>query len=227
VLSRNEAAIVEGELVRGHDPEAAGEGYRDNSVGWVLRPRDGFVHISTEDLGRRHSLRARAFAIALLVQPLLAAVALLPTLTAHARVFAGHDETATYEQRTSWTTRNNKGRVTQHYGVRFVLEGTEHTETIEIDRQDYYAVPEVRGASESGPQMIWVRRVPSMSIATSVGQGPTVNGWLYALAVLMAAGVAYWVWQRHSYRRWYERTLVERASGHLPKPSGRTFNDPS
>lgn len=224
-LSAGESAIVEGELVRGHDPEASGEGYRGSSAGWVLRPRDGVVHISTEDLGRRHSLRARAFAIALFVLPFFALAAQLPTITAHARMFAGHDEQAHYVQRANWTTRNNKGRTIYHYAVRYAPRDTGVTDTVEIDSDDYHGLPDGRGLTDDGPRTIWVRRVPAMPFATNIGAGVTVNAWLLVLSAMATAGVGYWVWKRHAYRRWYERALEEGGSGSLPTPSRRTFDE--
>ncbi|MBL8678148.1 MAG: hypothetical protein JNK05_03240 [Myxococcales bacterium] len=225
VLSAGERAIVEGELVRGPDPEASGEGYRGSAAGWVLRPRDGAVNISAEDLGRRHTLRGRAFFKALFIVPVLGALALLPTLTAHARLVAGQDTLADYVQRATWTTRNNKGHVTHHYAARFALRDTGETHTIEVDRSDYESLPDSRGFNEEGPQTIWVRRVPSMPVALCLGAGATLSAWLLALSALGLGGVGYFVWKRHTYRRWYERTLVESHSGHLPEPSMRTFDE--
>lgn len=225
VLSAGEHAIVEGELVRGPDPEDAGEGYRSSNVGWVLRPRDATINISAEDLGRRHALRRWAFFRALFIVPLLGALALLPTLTAHARLVGGEDTLADFVQRIAWTTRNNKGRESQHYAARFVFRDGTETHTIEVDRSDYESLPEQRGASEDGPRAIWVRRVQSMPIALSLGSGATLNAWLFLLSALGLGGVGYFVWKRHTYRRWYERALEESHGGRLPKPSMRTFDE--
>jgi hypothetical protein len=224
-LSPGETAVVEGTLAHGDDPEAMASGgsYRDAAArGWVMKPMaNGRMHVSTEGLARRHTLRAQAFDRALLVVIALAVAAQLPLYTYWARVLLGQDVAADYMGKTSHLTRDSKGRLSTHYKAWFAYwHGGVSTEdeSEDIDRDDYQRLGDKGGK-------IWIRRVPGHRWATALGPGSSVGviPWFFAAAM---AGIAVFQAHRtHRYRRWYEGTVVDKGSGALPAPPMTRFAD--
>jgi hypothetical protein len=228
-LTPGEFVIAEGIVRRGHDPEiVGGEGYRDGAQGWVLGPLAGRIHLSSEDLARRHALRARAFKRMLGWLPAALALSFLPLGTFLWRAVAGESVLATYTGRTSWTSRSSKGRIVYHYALTYEVppaalsvheSGVFETGRIEVSEDDY------RLRLPDGGQLsqIWLRRVPGHPMLTSTGPKPTVNyiPALFSLGLMCAVG--YQVRKRHVYRRWYEGEMNEEGKGPMPSPSDERF----
>ena len=75
------------------------------------------------------------------------------------------------------------------------------------------------------PASVWVRSVPSIPWATSLGRGSSVHAYLWAVSASLAAIAAYRARAAHRRRRWYERKLEHRAQGPLGEPTGERFAD--
>lgn len=220
-LVPGEMAVVEGALGHGDDPEAmrGGGGYRDAPArGWLMKPMaNGHMHVSTEGLARRHTLRARAFDRSVLIAIVLAVVAQLPLFTYWARVFLGEDVTASYTGKDSYVTRNSKGQTTTHYVVSFdYWEGQSRSATEDIDSDDYAEL----GAEGGG---IWIRRVPGHPFSRALGRGSSLGVIPWFVAAGLAGFAAFRALQTHRYRRWYEGTVTDDGPGGLPTPPMTRF----
>jgi hypothetical protein len=221
-LHAGERAFAEGILRKRLDPNTAGMGYRDVGTRWVLMPRAGRIHVSTEDVSQRHKLRARAFAWAMVLLPLWAMVALLPVFPYFARLTNGRDELAVYLGRFHYMTRTNKG--TKHEWVaRFMTE--RGYGAVEVDKSDYDRVLPANDLVTSGVRRtIWVRVVDGSPKLTTLGRGNTVHfGW-WCLSLALVCGLGAWVTKKHTHKRWYERSLDESGSGLMPEPNGSVFS---
>ena len=222
-LVPGEEAVVEGSLQRGHDPEAMQSGgYRDAAVlGWVMKPAaDGGMHISTEDLSRRHTLRARAFKKTLVYSILLGVLAQVPLVPYWTRVFSGEDVAATYVSRDMQMGRDRKGN---RFNLPMIMlelgEGTDRRLLRkQIDTFDYAKLPEP-GAK------IWVRHVPGDLETTALGRGSPVSIIAFFFAAACAAVAVVLAWNTHRHRRWYEGKLVDAGQGRLPEPPMIRFTD--
>lgn len=222
-LLPGEHAIVEGILRREHDPEEGGAhvGYRQAaSQGWVLKPgRHGRMHVSTEDLSRRHVLRARAFKFALAWMVFAALIAQAPLAPYRARVFLGKNVIADYSGKSSYQTRTSKGGVQTHYIAKVwygAAGGEREYLDAEIDVGDYRDLP-------SSPGKMWVRHVPEWETATALGAGSSVHFWGWFLAVCCTFGGIAKLVMTHRYRRWYEGNVEQKGQGELPIPTGERF----
>ncbi|MDP3278845.1 MAG: hypothetical protein Q8Q09_26880 [Deltaproteobacteria bacterium] len=232
-LTQGETVFAEGILRQSHDPESHGTGgtrsYRDTATGWTLEPLHGQLHFSTEPLGHRHRLRAKALGRMAILLPILAFFALLPLLPFHVRAWAGQDVEASYEGAQTWTTRN-KNSVKQHYGLHasVSLPGTPtYFERYELDETDYRRLPTPqRGVSESTtqPQRVWVRYVPAAPELSALGQGATASAIHALISSLMCMLLLAQVRHVSNYKRWYARPLNERGQTALPLPSGEVFS---
>jgi hypothetical protein len=220
-LLPGEHAVVEGVLRKAPDPEAEGVsvGYREAaSRGWVMKPGRSGMHVSVEDLSRRHALRAKAFRSTLVWVILLGIAAQVPLWTHRQRYFLGANMVAEYTEKTSYVTRNSKGQITTHYVVKLFYDDEKsfrHYETLEIDSDDYEDLP-AKGR-------IWVRHVPGHPEATALGAGSSVGAvpWFLAAGLLGIGG--YRVIAAHRYRRWYEGPVVHKGNGRLPPYTGERF----
>ncbi|UQA59463.1 hypothetical protein [Polyangium aurulentum] len=216
-LTAGEEAMVEGTLQRGHDPEAMQSGgYRDPAaLGWVMKPAaDGRMHISTEDLTRRHVLRARAFDKTLVLVILLGVVAQVALTGYWQRVFYGEDIVASYLNKQMYETRDGKGNVIRNHAIR--IEFGKGESRWDVDPIDYSRLPDSGGE-------IWVRHVPEYPEATALGRGSSVGMVSWVIAVACAAVSAYLTRSTHRYRRWYDGKLVESGEGRLPEPPNIRF----
>ena len=215
-LEVGEEVYVEGILSRGHDPEAAahGAGYRSaGRDGWVMRaPVGERLHLSTEELGHRHLLRANSHLVTLMVLALTSLVALGSMWTWGKRYFEGVDVTAAVVGRNYFTTRDHKGNVSHHYQITYAMEVPLPPRQLseELDRRDWSEIA-------VGDQ-VWVRWVPRSELATSLGRSASQSHFLWVLG-LAAFGLALAraVYVQHS-RRWYEGKLIDGGNGRLPNP---------
>jgi hypothetical protein len=230
-LTPGEHVVAEGILRRGHDPEhAGGEGYRDASQGWVLGPLSGRLHLSSEDLSRRHALRARAFGRTLAWLPFALALCLAPLGPYLLRAWFGERVAAAYLGRHHWTTVSNKGQTSHHYAFSYRIDApieerdASERGQLRVGERDYRLIlPERTSYAVTGEPRIWVRRVRGYPMLTAAGPRSTVHalGALLSSALLFAVG--YQIRKRHVYRRWYERDLHENGTGRLADPSGERF----
>ena len=222
-LTPDELLIAEGELSIGHDPEllGSGEGYRDNSHGWVFKPRDGVLRVSTESLAKKYVLRANAFGKMIALLPMFWLGMQVPLATYRLRAWVGQDVEATYLGRSYWQTRGSKGGTTDHYAATFATHPDEAGRTvqdrIEIDSSDYLDLREVQ------TDRIWIRRVPGFELATNFGSGSTVHVGAWFATLLIAGVTLQQVLKRHNHKRWYEGKVSEDGTGTLPPPSNERF----
>lgn len=211
-LSPGEKVIVEGELHRAHDPESREATYRTDGRGWVMRPPSDYsLHVSTEPLGVRHRLRAKAFrnAIAgLLVCGLVGHAALA---SYYARVFTGARTTADIAVRDSYVSRDSKNRRVDHYRLFLSLTWPEQ---IMMERElDYVDWQSVRKG-----QTLYFRHVAYWPSASNPGAGSSLHASALVIMLLAAtAGVAVYTAAK-SHHRWYEGKLEDEGSGELPFP---------
>ncbi|MDP3278846.1 MAG: hypothetical protein Q8Q09_26885 [Deltaproteobacteria bacterium] len=232
-LTKGETVYAEGSLTRGHDPEAhQSNAYRGAGSGWTLTPKDNTFHFSTEPLGQRHRLRARAFARAIRLFPLVALLALAPLSTYYARLINGQDVQAEYTGQRFWTTRGKNNSITEHFavGVSYTeAQGQVFAQDLDIDRSDYFLLPESSGfpgrvtMDSEGAHRVWVRFVPAFPRASVLGRGATVYLFPSLASLLVSLCAMGWIYRIHGHRRWYERPLNEQGKDSLPKPSGEVF----
>jgi len=222
-LLPGEWSVVEGRLHKAPDPEGSGQaaGYRQAATaGWVMKPSpQKGMHVSTESLSRRHELRGRAFVWTTVWVVLLGLLMNAPLFTYRARVFLGENVVATYLGKRAYTT-TSKGKQHNHYSVNTQYEREpgvmEYGGIIDVDHEDFVELP-------GQPGEIWIRRVPSVPIATALGQGSSVSS-VFLFAAAVAAGLTWFrVFRTHTYRRWYEGRLVENGRGPLPPQSNERF----
>lgn len=221
-LTPGERVVVEGRLGRARDPESAGaQSYRDPGQGWVMRPmRDGSMRFSSEDLARRHRLRARALYVTA-VFVAFGWLAAQGTLAGYRlRQVAGRDVAAEYRGKRNYTTYNQKNRRVQHYVVDYVetdAAGLETVTSAEIAGPDYWNVPKAAPA-------VMVRRVAAARWATALGRGAGVHGAMLVVPLFIAALAWLRLGMTLVYKRWYEQRLDERNKhGVLPLPDGSLF----
>ncbi len=223
-LLPGEWAVVEGRLHKAPDPEGTETvGYRQaNAMGWTMKPspRKG-MHVSTEDLSRRHSLRARAFERTCRWVVLLALLMNVPLSTYRARVFFGENTVLTYFGKTTYETYDSKRRSTLHYAVQVGNEpepdATHYKAiTIEIDEDDHNTLVYDKA-------LIWMRVVPGVPMAMALGQGSSVKTLLWAIAGAIVGLALYRTRKTHMYRRWYESRVLEKGTGKLAAPTNERF----
>ena len=220
-LTEGEAAYVEGQLERGHDPEGgAAAGYREAAMGWVLRPRRGLVHVSTEPLAHRHELRLRALERVFLVLLLGFVAVQAPLGTFWLRALAGRDVDVPYRGKHLYSTQDSKGRRTLHEVADYALEvkGAEPVaRTAEVSHDTYAALP-------TEPGTIALRRVAHADLADALGRGPSLGVVSYLLGLVMGGLLVHGLYRVLTHKRWYERPLVDTGlQGPLPAPPGTRF----
>jgi len=220
-LRAGEHAIVEGVLRRSEDPEemASGKGYRQAAhPGWVMKPGPRGMQISTEDLSRRHALRARAFKWTIF-WVVIAGIFMQIPLFEYRRSFAnGRSFVAEYLNKSSYTSRGSKGKITVHSLVHVAYQderGVAQRRSIEVDEADWTELP-------LGPGTIWMRHRPGDVAALGKGASILSVYWLFA-AGLLGLGI-YRVGSTFLYRRWYEGRLKDKGQGPLPPPTGQRFS---
>lgn len=212
-LLPGERALVEGVLRRERDPEEAGasSGYRQAaSQGWVMKPdRSGKMHVSTEELARRHVLRARAFGFAMAWMIVVAVLAQAPLSTYRARLFLGKDIAAVSSGKSS----NERDVAHVQYDD---AGGNQKLLDAPLSPEDFRKLP-------AEPGKIWVRHVPAWDRATALGKGSSVMWLLWAAAGILTALGATKVYATQRHRRWYEGRVDAKGKGELPIPTGERF----
>jgi hypothetical protein len=216
-LTEGELVFASGVLVRGMDPQAGG--YRDGSLGWVLRPRRGErMLISTEPQAQRHDRRARfhgGWVIAFLI-----AIGVLHGLLFggyHALRFRGETVLAHIENLTSYRVwvqpKSGRGHWSTHYVLAAAYVDARDNEqhvSDEVDGSFWYR------AHQERDQPVPFRVVPSLRLA-QVGSEATLAVWraivgcteLVFLLILYPATVV-------GSRPWYDRRrVVEQVKGRL------------
>jgi len=224
-VTAGERAVIEGRLERGPDSELHGSAstYRSiASFGWIMKStkRRG-MHVSTENLSRRHELRERAFIWTTVWAAVFGLVATAFVLPYHLRLLRGKNVAAQYINKQMYQTRQGKGGVATHYGVnvQYVDDGGQsQRDRFEIDVADYNALP-YRSSH------VWLRVVSAHPLATTLGKSSSVASWQMALATTVLGFGIYRIVRTHRHRRWYEGHLVEHGSGVLPPPPNTRFAD--
>jgi hypothetical protein len=224
-LTPGERVVVEGRLVRGHDPEGGtSTGYRDAAQGWVMQPgRGGRMHLSAEDLAHHHRLRLRA--LERLFPFLLGAwvLAQAPLVGFRLRQFSGVDVVDAYSGKHTYLTRDSKGRTTTHRVVDFTdvdRHGQPTASTAEVSAGDFEALP-------TSPGTIHVRRVAHAPFATALGRGAAVSSFAWGASLVIAFVALMKLRGVLVHRRWYERKVNELGlTGKLPSPPGTRFPAP-
>ncbi len=211
-LTAGETVIVEGVLIRGPDPEArGGNSYRDNTTGWVMRPARGEqMHLSAEDLGVRHEIRAKDYDSTGAVLRFLAVFIQLFFLTYHARNLLGTDSCAQVISKDTYVTKS-KNSSTTHYRVWLDVPGTDWGKLDrELDRDDYKKID--KGS------ILAFRRVNVSAWLSMPGYGSSLHSAALVAAIVFALiGVGAFTGTVYS-RRWYEGRLDDAGSGRLPEP---------
>lgn len=211
-LTANEMVIVEGVLIRGPDPEArGGNSYRDNTMGWVMRPARGEkMHLSAEDLGVRHEIRAKDYDSTASVLRFLVVFIQLFFLTFYARNLLGTDSCAQVISKDTYVTKG-KNSSTTHYRVWLDVPGTDWGKIDrELERDDYKKID--KGS------ILAFRRVNAWAWLSMPGVGSSLNTAALITTILFALlGVGVFAGSVFS-RRWYEGRLDDAGSGRLPEP---------
>lgn len=219
-LEDGEEAYVEGVLHRAHDPEAEREsaGYRmAGRQGWSMEaPIGKRLHISTESLGHRHRLRARAHLWSGVWALVLGSIAALSMYTFGLRYFEGRNELAEITRHYHWVSRDSKGNRHHHWQLDYrfldpLVAGT-GTFNEEVDDDDYALVRD--------GETVWVRLVPGSDSATSLGRGSSMSHWLFLIALVALLTLIGRVSYVLGSRRWYEGKLIDSGNGRLPDPPG-------
>lgn len=214
-LTANETVIVEGILTRGLDPEGReGNSYRNNKMGWIMRPAPGErMHLSAENLGVRHEIRAKDYDSTATVLRFLVVFIQLFFLTYHARNLLGSDACAQIISKDTYVT-TNKGNRTTHYRLWLDVPGTEWKKVDrEVARDDYKQV-------EKG-DVIAFRRVSWWQWPSMPGRGSSVHAAALVTAIVFGLiGVGVFA-SSIFFRRWYEGRLDDTGSGKLPEPPGK------
>jgi len=219
-LSPGERVIAEGYLERAPDPESrrGGRGYRDSALGWVLSPPPSRpMALSTEPLGKRFRLRARAFVITSLFLGVVALGTEALLFTHTMRAAFGEDRIGVVLSKRHYTTRGSKGQIHHHYELSYSL-GPGYTYSDELDLDDWS--PMLSG------MRIWVRVVPTFPSTRAVGRGASVGFFLWLFAAIGALVIIGWAFATHTRKRWYEGKVVNAGGGRLPEPSGEVAPDP-
>lgn len=211
-LTPGENVIVEGELHRAHDPEVREATYRTDGRGWVMRPPSDYpLHVSTEPLGVRHRLRAKAFRNAIIGLCASGLVSHAAIASYYARVFTGWRTTADVVKTDFFTTRDSKNRPTTHYRVFLSVAWPEE---VTLDRElDFYDWQNVRKG-----QSLYFRHVTYWPWASNPGTGSSLHAGALLIALLGALGSAVVYIRAQLFHRWYEGKLEDDGSGELPFP---------
>lgn len=214
-LTVGETVIIEGVLIRGPDPEArGGHSYRDNTTGWIMRPARGEkMHLSAEDLGIRHEIRAKDYDSTGAVLRFLVIFIQLFFLTFYARNLLGTDSCAQVISKDTYVTKG-KNSSTTHYRVWLDVPGTDWGKVDrELDRDDYKKVD--KGS------ILAFRRVNTSAWLSMPGYGSSLNIAALVTAIVFGLiGVGVFLGTVYS-RRWYEGRLDDAGSGRLPEPRGK------
>lgn len=210
-LTPNEPVIVEGVLTRGHDPESQqAADYRSTAHGWIMVPARGErMHLSTEKLGDRHRKRAHGFSKALVILMACLGFVSLLFVTYEIRLLYGEDTCAEVTRKEVRTSRDSKGRTTNHYEVNLRVAGPgQPVLTRELDRSDWNQV--------TYGDILAFLHVPIFKSASSPGSGASAHVASIIFAIIAAlVGIVTFVMNRN-HRRWYEGKLEDRRPGRLP-----------
>jgi hypothetical protein len=202
-LSPGERVFAVGCLEQGHDPENRAD-YRSGGRGWVLRAPPGEeLLLSSEPLHDRYVRRVAAQGLLALIALLLLTIFGASVSTYVARVARGVTVVGTVEDRA--TSTDSDDNVSYHL-------------TVALDRGATLQLDATQATYEAGivGAQVTVRDVPSWSDATVLGTGPTVNGGIAAIGVLLVALVLlarYLI--RRAFSKWYEAKVVDTLSGRL------------
>ncbi len=209
-LVPGEEVYASGELVRGQDPEAIGEssGYRSARETLVLRPRAGEpMLLSSQPLGDRHQARVAFYSTAMFW---IGAVMLCLHVAfggVHLRLFFGETIAAKITKLEHYTTRDDDDNETDHYRVTAEAPGG----ITLSDHVDFDFFPSLREGED-----VPFRFVPGIfSNRSTIGSEITVHAGAFCFLPILA--VVYWIY-RHQEKKskpWYERDLVDTASGRL------------
>lgn len=209
-LTAGEMATIHGTLSEGmHDRMRSPEGYRSAPRGWILRPiGNERMLISTEPLEERHRKRRyfhtgwlAAFTLAL---GMFGAInyAMAAWLTGNGQVVQV-DATET----TTWTTRDQEGHVTTHYGLKGSLAGATEKQPVEVETNKM-AHGKLDEALKKGGRVqvpFWKYRdilSPGTHPSISIGKGifDLVAGFLLLIVFTVMSFVS---------RGWYERGTID------------------
>ncbi len=216
-LAPGEDVIVQGALVKDHDPESRhGSDYRSSGQGWVMHPPTlGRMEVSTEPLGERHRKRARAFGKTSIYLLIALALTNLIFLQYPFRLFGGVDTCAEIVRKDISISTDSKGRRNIHYQVFVRVNASESPIlTRELHDSDWEQV-EARS-------ILAFRYVPMWRSASELGSSTSTHFLSIIFGTLVTIiGVGIYT-QTRSYRRWYEGNLEDTGSGKLPEhPLGK------
>ena len=203
-LTRGEQAIVLGTVTTRIAP-GRGMGYRDAGQELVMRPGPSGMSISTHGLEaplrKAAALRSR-WAVIMLVMMVGAQLA---AIRWHLASWTGHVESAVVVRRWQRMVKTKKGFRWEYSVVyRLASDGREVENGAEADDYPYL--------TEGRVIPVWVS--PAM---TTLGGGPTENGWFFFLpAVVLAGTLIGAIAAINNSKPWYERrALTDSRSGRL------------
>ncbi len=208
-LTPGESVYAVGELVRAHDPEAAGasSGYRSSRDVFVLRPRaNESMLLSSEPLGKRYRARASFYSSSLAWFVVAFTAFHLAMINYHLRQFSGETILTTITKLDHYTTKDDDGDDVHHYRV--VAKAPSGKDISDhIDAMDFFRLQE-------GGEVPF-RWVPGGPSASTIGPDVTVS--FLAMGVLPLLWVVWAAFRgvERDRKPWYERKVNDSDSGKL------------
>jgi hypothetical protein len=213
ILRKRTAELIPGETVHAHGwiergGDAEPSGYRDVAWGWVLRPANGRMMLSSHPLGEGLKKRAafhRRFAIRALV---VLGIFQIVLFGYYRRALAGSVDEAVVIDRQMSTYEDSDGDTQHDYTLILAVKGA--TQIVEVYEDDW----ELTVKGEHLP-------ILRNNSTWELGERPTMSYPRVVILIVLALGVMLlYKMRRVSSRPWFRRKVVDLGSGRLTNKTG-------